>query len=241
MMIYTAASGAYVGYAEIWKYCVSRAYPDCQVRCDILHDARTPYYAACYRLLYNPDETQDYIYVTDVDMIILREQPTLKEFHLKEMRQSGLCYSNTRRKKEVMGDKRITGLHFASQEWYAKTKNVRALYMHAIDNGEFGNGRFDDELILNQIMVKCKMAIPVISALVKRHHGIHLGTVRAYINHPAAKLKQQLRMRITKKQSEQFVILFEEHAFRSLVIRAAPVIRHEMMTVYAFCKRMLNG
>jgi len=198
------------------------------------------YYAACYRLLNCPDEKQEYVYVTDVDMIILHELPELMVFHLHEMGLHELCYSNTRRDKEPLGDKRVTGLHFASHEWYKKTEDLRRIYMHMLNNGEIARGRFDDELMLNHILVKSQMPAPNLKNLIKRHHGIHLGTVRAYINHSRERLNAELRRRISKTQAQQYVSFFKEAEFEKLVARAPHAIKNEIEIVYAFCMRLLN-
>jgi hypothetical protein len=56
----------------------------------------------------------DYAYIGDVDMLLVREDPTLLEGHLKHMQQTGLCFSNQIRK----GTTRLTGLHFFDVERY---------------------------------------------------------------------------------------------------------------------------
>lgn len=241
MLIYTAASGHYKGYAEIWKYFVRVAYPECDLQCDMLNlePDQCQYYAACYRLLNCPDKSQDCIYTTDVDMIILRESPTIREYHYIEMAASGQPYSNTVRNKEPLGDKRMTGLHFAMREWYERTEKIRHQYLHMLANNEIGRGRFDDELILMQVCQKSKMTIPFHRNLVGRHHGIHLGTVRAYINHSRERLDTELRMRINKEKAAQFVGLWD--GMRDLLLRTSPVIKNEMQIVYSFCRRLTNG
>ncbi len=112
--------------------------------------------------------------------------------------------------------------------------------MHMLNNGEIGNGRFDDELMLNQILVRCRMPAPNLKKLVKRHHGIHLGTVRAYINHSRERLNTELRRRISKTQAQQYVSFFKEAEFEKLVARAPHAIKNEIEIVYAFCMRLLN-
>ena len=156
--IYTAASGHYIDYLPLWEYCAKRSYPEYEVKSTIIVHPKTQYYAACYRLLVDSDT--DYTYVTDVDMMILRENPTIAEFHINQMNQDGLCYSNSPRTKEEDGSNRLTGLHFARLEWYEETKELREKYLHMLDSGEIGNHRLDDERMLMKICKRSGLEIP---------------------------------------------------------------------------------
>jgi hypothetical protein len=49
------------------------------------------YAAACERFLVRPVIDGD-VYITDIDMMILAEVPSLQEFHIKEMLNDGLFY-----------------------------------------------------------------------------------------------------------------------------------------------------
>jgi len=244
ILIYTAANGHYVDYSQIWEYCIRYSYPDYDCKCEVLtlSSKQPTYYSACYRLITRPSNDYDYIYVTDVDMLILPEEPSLSEFHIAEMEAEKLCYSNTPRKKEVMGPRRLTGLHFASQEWYDKTQEQRDYYLHAISGGLIGHGRFDDELMLMKICTESHLPIPGRKHLISRHHGIHLGTIRAYINHSRQQMRRQLLMRINRHQAAQWVEIADQPEFKIIVRNMGnKTIRDELTILYAFCRSLLNG
>jgi hypothetical protein len=174
-------------------------------------------------------------------MMVLREEPTLMEFHLKEMENSGLCYSNSPRKSEPMGDKRMTGLHFCSQKWYRKTQEARDMYFHMLENGEIGNGRFDDELALMKVVKSSKIDVsPRFTPLVQRHHGIHMGTFRSYKSHTKQKLNEQLRMRISPEQARQWLKYYEDVEFLTILKATCAVnrtLRWEYDSLYSYCMR----
>jgi len=247
LLLYTAASGHYKDYGRLWHYCIQKSYPEYGHTSDgVIEGVTVPtYYAACVRLLLSPSDIVDHVYITDVDMMILREEPTLSEFHIAEMEKTGLCYSNTLRTNEQMGKNRMTGLMYVTQEWYARTKEVRESYKHMLDSGEIGNGRFDDELMLKSICEKSGVGLPPQTfPLLKRHHGIHLGTIRAYINHPKNTMDQQLRFRVSRKQAEQWLEFYKDPEFKDICGKLYVknrVISRELEILYTFCRRLLNG
>jgi hypothetical protein len=173
---------------------------------------KTEYDAACRRFLI---QISGYTYITDVDMMILREDVPLSDFHLGEMRASGLPYSNTMRGREARGDKRMTGLHFVSPEWWPATRIRREAYLHKLDDGTYGQGRYDDELMLMDLCRACG-PLPPKRRLLDRHHGIHLGTLRSYRNSTIQTRKEQLRVRISAKRSRQWQELCATREYRSI-------------------------
>ncbi len=136
-----------------------------------------------WRFLVPPEHYKDYdyVYITDIDMMIMREKVSLLDFHVCEMEETGLCYSNSRRNsKHWQGKHSLSGLHFVSQEWFEKTEVARQKYANLVQSGERGAKReFDGHMLW--LMVKesalntCKKY-----KLVKRHHGIHLGNFRLF-------------------------------------------------------------
>jgi hypothetical protein len=121
-----------------------------------------------------------YVYITDIDMMICPEIPTLLDFHLKEIKETGLCYSNTPRWKEPMGDNRMTGLHFVTKEWWRQTEIASAHELDRLVKGEIGGCKCDDELMLMRIIKASGLPVADRRPLIPRHHGIHLGTLRDY-------------------------------------------------------------
>lgn len=240
LTIYTAASGDYVNYLPLWEYAAKKAYPNCVVYYDIFANPRTKYYAACYRLLTEIHGTE-FVYITDADIILLKENPTLYDFHTIQMKEDDLCYSNSPRTKEYVGEKRLTGLHFCNHEWYDKTREARLKYLLMLESCEIGNDRFHDELTLMKIAKESGLKIPPArKPLTARHHGIHIGTLRAYRNHSRGIRNQQLRMRISPQQAMRYLKYYDDPKFQSALqkaCKASKTIKWELETLYAFCRR----
>ncbi len=243
LLIYTAASGHYQDYSQLWAYSASKAYPEYAVECELISESELmpPHYASCFRLLIGHDEYK-YVYVTDVDMMILCEPVPILEFHKLQMEIDKLSYSNSPRTTEPQGSQRMTGLHFATKLWYVRTAEARRKYMHMINNGELGRHKFDDELILMKVCKESGLGIPKARPLVRRHFGIHLGTIRAYSykRHSRNTLAQQLKMRITIDQAKQWLSYYDDPEFLAIVQHVSKrnrIIKLELQKLYSFCKR----
>lgn len=243
LLVFTAANGHYLDYLPLWRWCLNKSYPEYDCFGLIIQSPPVKYYSAIYRLLHHPSADFDYIYTTDVDIMHLRHTPTILEYHLAKMKKTGLSYSNSPRTSEHRGKERLTGLHFASQKWYMKTQGIRDAYLHMLDSGEIGNSRFDDEFTLMKICKESKLEIPPHEGLVKRHMGIHMGTLRAYKTHTKQKMNQQLRMRITPAQAKQWLSFYQDSEFR-LVLEATCNMNRELKIeferLYSFCRRVEN-
>ena len=241
LLIITAANYWYTEYQNLWEYCIKKAYPEYDSHCYIAPQTSAPFYAACYRLLIDPGKYK-YVYMTDIDMMILREERSLLEFHLNEMKDTGLCYSNTMRRGEPEAKERLTGLHFATREWYDKTCETRKKYLHMLNNGEIGNNRFDDEKMLMQICKNADLGLPgQRGQMVIRHHGIHLGTLRAYQNHSRNTMETQLLMRVSKKQAIQWLEFYKDSEFLKIIKNIKErQIRIQLDRLYSFCRRKEN-
>jgi hypothetical protein len=106
---------------------------------------------------------------------------------------------------------RLTGLHFASREWYRKTADVRKRYEIMIDAGAMGNRDIDDELMLMTICKKSGMKIDKHRHLIRRHHGIHLGTIRGKKDRKTyEEIKSGLFARVTCKMAAQWQELLKD-------------------------------
>jgi len=214
-LVYTAATSWYRAFAPIFKWCVNYSYPEADVRVEIISGIRPPFYAACLRFLQAPSQEYDEVYVTDIDMFHMPLSPGLFEYHEERMRKTGLCYSNSPRSgKEPCGPDRLTGLHFATQEWYDQTSVARVSALQRLNDGDLGNGRFDDELMLMQICKDSGLEIPPREKLIKRHFGIHGGTVRCYENHTRNTRESQLRQRITPDMATMWNQMVDEPGFQ---------------------------
>lgn len=247
LLIFTTVSkGHYEDYVPLWMYCISKSYPEYDsISITLEVDTKVAQYAASvYRFLCRPPTEHPYVYINDVDMMVLRESISIVDFHTAEMRETGLCYSNTPRRREYLGTSRLTGLHFVNQEWYPRTSKQRELYENMLKNGEIGNSRFDDELVLMKIARESGLKIPKPRQLLNRHHGIHLGTIRSYVNRTNQTINAQLGMRITPEYAQQWIAFYDDPDFQTIVKVISEknrTIKNELTILYAFCRRLLNA
>jgi hypothetical protein len=123
----------------------------------------------------------DYVYVTDIDIMIMPERVSIEEFHCGEMVSTGLPYSNSlRNAHHYAGYQSLSGLHFASQAWYRQTENERVKYYALLKRGLVGLYREYDGVMLYRIARNSGLGLPKKYKLKKRHHGIHLGNFRLF-------------------------------------------------------------
>ena len=144
LLIFTTVNGRYRVYADLFTFCCKRAYPEYSVSIEEpvynteKQQEKIPYFAACSRFLIYPIFDGD-VYITDVDMMICPEKVSIQDFHREEIRQSGLCYSNSPRWKEPHGENRLTGLHYVTSEWWKETIKQRKIEYGKLVNGKIGN------------------------------------------------------------------------------------------------------
>jgi hypothetical protein len=150
--------------------------------------------------------------------MICPEETALLDFHLKEIEETGLCYSNSPRWKEPFGENRLTGLHFVTREWWTKTEEARLKYYDLLMSGELGYGKCDDELMLMKIVKDSGLPVTKMSDLLIRHHGIHLGTVRDFQKEGRSSVRDQLRFRVTKERATYWCNLIESVEYRNLLV-----------------------
>lgn len=218
LTIYTCVSGWYRHYIPLFKYCAEKAYPGATVVVEFFADPPVPYYAACRRLFADIGTTE-YTYVTDVDMML---HGGLVENHLAWMESRHVCYSNTTRGKgEPNGYKRLTGLHFASREWYVRTAEQRSAALDLLEKGKVGLRRFQDEYALYNIAKDSGLPVfDVRRPLTAWHFGIHMGTLRCYKTATRQKKNSQLDRRVTPQEARWWVRVTEDPRFQRLALQA---------------------
>jgi len=109
------------------------------------------------RFLETPTIKNQYVYITDIDIIIM--QKDIPKIHIKNMEKSGLEYDNIIRSCA----ERLTGLHFTKWDNYYPIPDYRNLVLEGLLN--------HDEVFLYHL-VKKKNHLPV--GLTDRPvHGIH--------------------------------------------------------------------
>ncbi len=238
--IWTAVSGWYEAYEPLFRFCANRAYPDVQVFVEVLHNARSQFFAACARLL-QAVQGYDRVYVCDVDLMHVPLQPDLWEYHELRMQATGLPFSNSPRGKEPHGKDRLTGLHMATPEWYEKTKDARAHEIHRLFAGEIGNGRFDDELALMRVCRASGFPVPPKEPLVPRHFAVHLGTLRAYQTHNRPARETALRRRITPEMATKWNETIDSEGFPEAAqesCRGCPQIAEQLERLELYTRKL---
>lgn len=246
LLIFTCADGIYTQYTELWKYSIRTSYPEYNYFCynNNLYNTNTAQYIR-FIIGYKDglDSIFDYFYITDVDCMIMKEPISILDFHLKEMKETGLCYSNTLRKSEPQGNDRLTGLHFCNKEWYDKTEKAREYYNNLIIENKIGIGLYNDEIMLKNIVLKSGLKLPSKKyPLIKRHHSIHIGTIRHYLGHSRETMNHQLSMRISKDYAKQWISYYEDKEFLDIIKRITNKQIIKMLNIlYGFCMRMSNS
>jgi hypothetical protein len=238
-------------YADLWRFCINREYPEYE--CTVVTGTETDspkYYGACIRyLMENPNSNIcEYTYITDIDMLILREDTPIHEYHTKEMR-NGECFSNARRGPgEPQGVNRLTGLHFMHKSWYEKTVDARIKYTEKLINKEIGSVSIDDELMLAKIVTESGMELPPNRPLIERHHGIHLGTLRdkSKFKNSSASLQERnraFRARVNHNMAKRWVNIIDsdeyKELFKNMNMRNKQLI-WELSEVERLCRQMVN-
>lgn len=250
LLITTVAEGRYINYAEMWELALSKAYPeyDYEIEPMCLKDGCPKYFGACMRYIGVASKNKvvyKYTYITDIDMMIVREKPTLLDFHLKEIQESGLCYSNSPRGSERDGPNRLTGLHFVTEDWWDKTCDVRLKYYRMLLNKEIGEGQIDDELMLMRIVKESglEVAKPVVN-LMERHHGLHLGTVRAHKTESLQSLRRAVSIRVNKDKAtkwQEVVACPEYSKILGKIQKKDRMAYEEFMIIDKFTKQISKG
>lgn len=237
LLIFTTAAGRYKVYADLFKFCCKRAYPqyDVEVRELSDEDCVTPYFSACFRFLIEPKgifsrpEYPKNIYITDIDMMICQESISLLDFHLNEIKQTGLCYSNVPRWKEPMGENRMTGLHFVTDEWWDRTIEARKKEFRRLTVGEIGSLKCEDELMLMRIIKASGLPVTERGHLVSRHHGIHLGTLRDQREKTLQQRRNAIKSRVSVEKATYWLNLIDTVEYRDIF---RDIIKRDLQAVW---------
>jgi len=134
------------------------------------YERHPPRFAAwCRYLLFTRDryhywQDHDWIYITDADLMIVRQEPPLHEQHIRHMRTLGLPYSNMLRDAPRFADKHLTGLHFCGQEFILSVMDKCTEYdgLVAVNGGGVLDGKpvIYDERLLYQIVRDSGLGMP---------------------------------------------------------------------------------
>jgi len=240
--ICTVVSGWYSRYINLWLACIKMSYPEYDTEVVYVQDSQK-YGAACIRFIedFRKYNKARFFYITDADMLIMREEPTLLNFHLAEMKESGLPYSNTLRSRE--GENRFTGLHFCNESYFDLTETARREARFKLAAGEIGNSATDDEIMLKGIIDSLNKPYPPMRHLVNRHHGIHLGVFRGVEKEPWSAIKRKLDERVNHQRASWWLKSLENPWFADVVKKTADSdirIRFQLDILFKFCKGVVK-
>jgi len=264
LAISTVVDSNYQHFIPLFIYCLKENYPKYHIRI-FTHDdlapevqsaldelpykfkiipgvfkdwIKHPYSPISWRFVVPPKyyEAFDYVYVTDIDMMILKEKVSLLNFHLNEMSETGLCYSNSlRNSKHWKGTESLSGLHFASQEWFTKTEASRAKFADLLKLGRVGGKREYDGSMLWLMVKDAGIGMPKKYKLVKRHHGIHCGNFRLYTK------SNKLRKRIDPEKCKKWLNLTRQPLYKKIseCISRNGMVNEQINKLNDFCRSMV--
>lgn len=132
----------------------------------------TPHRAAAYYrfLLFTKDRAKRFwhgynaVYVTDGDLMIVREDPPLYEQHLRHMAAAKLAYSNMLRPWGKLRTDHMTGLHFATADHIRDIGSMSTAYDRRFREQGLGclhgGWKIGDERLLYQIVKDALQNMP---------------------------------------------------------------------------------
>lgn len=132
--------------------------------------------------------TFDYVFLGDIDFLILKEDEPIIDFHLKRMAEYNLPFSNIVRPLKENETPRLSGLHFIKVDEYYKILNNTILdlnfkdgFISLLKKRDFFNNIDRDEKFLYCIVnqkFQLDLKLIVKEERFRPWHGIHLGAAR---------------------------------------------------------------
>jgi hypothetical protein len=238
LLIYTYATGKYTCYSDLWQYCIEHEYPEYQYLV-FTSENKIPYYGAIMRFLVDPDIESRYYYITDIDMMIVREETTIVDFHKNDL--TG-CFSNSSRNlNDRKGSERVTGLHFCTPEWYIKTKEAREKYRKLLYDGKVGEGFIDDEVILGNIIIESGLQFPTNKPKVCRYHGLHCGNIRGLSKISRSERKNKFNINLERALRWREIVSTKTYRnILSVIKKSDQFIVWQLNEIERFCMQKCN-
>jgi hypothetical protein len=264
ILVSTVVDETYSWYAPLFIFCLRKAYPEYDIRIFThgkwskevknalqfvdgyelipgLFDGwpKTKYEPICWRFLVPPEYYKDYtyIYIGDIDIMILREKIEIMDFHINEMNETGFNYSNSlRTRKSWKGRESFTGLHFCNYEWFERTEAQRKYFENLVKTGKLGQKReFDGHLLYLLTFNSNLHIVKKYPNLKKRHHGIHLGTLRLYHKH------SDLVARIDPDKCRKWLVIRNDPIFKEILklVSVNEMVSSQIQQLDSFCRKVL--
>jgi hypothetical protein len=209
--------GDYADYIPVYIFSILKAYPEYEVKI-FLHDelttnvgsaldfikdnlsnrfiivenyykSRVPHKYLRWVIPHRDFKEYDYVFINDVDFIILREKPSLLEFYQSHLNKFSLPFGNFIRKNIQDQPKRLSGSHFIKvNDYYKKTESIIKevlcdpffdITKSNIRYHSRGEIVYSDENLLYEIVRKSfnfnEANYTESKNSFAHHHGIHLG------------------------------------------------------------------
>lgn len=127
----------------------------------------------------------EYIYIGDIDIMFLKEEYSLLDFHISQANKINLPFSNKVRIDQLGITTRLTGLHFIIKEPYFN--KVNPILKQLLSNESFLEnyliGLERNESFLYKLNMDAFDFNPLeVSKLIRPWHGLHLGITRGNKN-----------------------------------------------------------
>ena len=139
--------------------------------------------SACLRYLLPPEEVKDfeYVHINDADMLIMREKPSILEYHRKRIKKEGWLYSNTKGTWDHPFNglaRRLPALPTFTKKWYSKIEPIAKKYRKLLKAGEVGLINCYDEIMLFKLVEQSGQPLPEKYDYEVKYHGLHLGMAK---------------------------------------------------------------
>lgn len=194
--IYTVASGLYQWYIPLFVNCIEREYPEYDIKVIIQGICELPqelmrhcvidgnindkygnnvYTTACIRHLEGEQHLRGYnnVLITDADVMIMRESPTLDLQHIRSMTDNGLgCYDNY-----ISTAGKVSGVNFIRPQWWDLTRAARVKYADQIAKANKVAWDYDENMLYG-IIKDSGLQMNTKTKNMWNIHGLHFGKWR---------------------------------------------------------------
>jgi hypothetical protein len=185
------ASSDYQCFIPLFKYCARRAYPKDNVHITIVFASGCS--SAAERFIYTPPNYQEYnyIYITDIDMLMFPKRPGLLEYFSVEIERCRQNYAGMRGPLQTAcpfeggwtgNHSRMAGGSFmVTPKWYTLTQEARLYHSKLLKKTGY-QYREQDEVVLYDICSRSGLKTPEMPGFFasgtrynKAYRGVHLG------------------------------------------------------------------
>lgn len=198
-------------YVGMFRFCAALAYPE--------YDVMTIYVKNCapgiipsLRFLYEDCFfiNYDFILITDIDILIMRESPTIEDQHFSSMERHNLIgYDN------YVVEDRMIGVHFVNRLWWPATSRWRCHEMLRLMSMGTPPKGYDEEMLF-RIVKNSDLPWQKSEMNLWSEHGIHLGAYRTNEKTPLFGQKSSFYQELMK--NTDFVNIMSDSSLQNKTI-----------------------